>query len=172
LKEEKMKMLLILLGLVVAVSGCAKEADAEEKGADTQKAAAKVEAHSGWITDYEKAMEMAKAENKHILINFSGSDWCGWCIRLDKEVLSQQAFKDFADENLVLMLADFPRDKSKQSDALKKQNEKLAEKYGVRGFPTVFILDPEGNVIDKTGYQEGGAEAYVDYISKVIASAK
>jgi protein disulfide-isomerase len=114
---------------------------------------------------------MAKAENKHLLIDFSGSDWCGWCIRLDNEVFSQAAFKEYADENLILMLADFPRDKSNQSAALQKQNDELLKEYGVRGFPTVFILDPDGNTIDKTGYQEGGPESYVDYIKKVIAAA-
>jgi thioredoxin-related protein len=89
-------------------------------------------ASEGWETDFEKAKATAKAENKHILIDFSGSDWCGWCIKLDKEVFSQPAFKDYAKENLVLVLADFPRDKSNQSDALQKQNDKLSKEYGVR----------------------------------------
>lgn len=168
-----MKKWLILLGLVVAVTGCNKQADDEGNRDQAEPVSeAAEEVHGGWITDYEKARAMAKAENRHILINFSGSDWCGWCIRLDKEVLSQPAFKEFADENLVLMLADFPRDKSHQSAALQAQNEQLIQQYGVRGFPTVFILDPEGNTIDKTGYQEGGPESYVNYIKNVIAAAK
>jgi len=129
-------------------------------------------AAEGWETDFEKAAAKAKAENKHILIDFSGSDWCGWCIKLDKEVFSQPAFKAYAKENLVLVLADFPSDKSNQSDTLQKQNDKLSKEYGVRGFPTVFILNPEGKAVDKTGYQAGGPEAYVDYIKKVIAEAK
>jgi thioredoxin-related protein len=129
-------------------------------------------ATEGWETDFEKAKATAKAENKHILIDFSGSDWCGWCVKLDKEVFSQKAFKDYAKENLVLVLADFPRDKSGQSDELKKQNDKLMKEYGVRSFPTVFILNPEGKPIDKTGYQAGGPEAYVAYIKKVVAGTK
>lgn len=129
-------------------------------------------AADGWKTDFEKAKATAKAENKHILIDFSGSDWCGWCVKLDKEVFSKEAFKEYAKDNLVLVLADFPRDKSKQSDELKKQNEKLMKEYGVRGFPTVFILNPEGKTIDKTGYQAGGPEAYVAYIKKAIAESK
>ncbi len=129
-------------------------------------------ASEGWKTDFSKASAQAKAEGKYMLIDFSGSDWCGWCVKLDKEVFSQAAFKEYAKENLVLVLADFPRDKSKQSTALQKQNETLAEKYGVQGFPTVYILNPEGMPIDKTGYQAGGPEAYVDYIKKVIAEAQ
>ncbi|MCK5676428.1 MAG: thioredoxin family protein [Verrucomicrobia bacterium] len=129
-------------------------------------------ASEGWETDFEKASAKAKAEGKHLLIDFSGSDWCGWCVKLDKEVFSQPAFKEYAKENLVLVLADFPRDKSKQSKELKTQNDKLAKKFGLRGFPTVYILDPSGKTIDKTGYQAGGPGAYVEYIKKVIAGAK
>ncbi len=130
-------------------------------------------ASEGWETDFAKASAKAKAEGKYMLINFSGSDWCGWCIKLDREVFSQTAFKEYAKDNLVLVLADFPRDKSKQSAALQKQNEKLSEKYGVQGrVPTVYILNPEGKPINKTGYQAGGPEAYVDYIKKVIAEAQ
>lgn len=129
-------------------------------------------ASEGWETDFEKASAKAKAEGKHLLIDFSGSDWCGWCVKLDKEVFSQKAFQEYAKENLVLVLADFPRDKSGQSAELRKQNDKLSKKFGVRGFPTVYILDPEGKSIAKTGYQAGGPEAYVEHVKKLIADAK
>ncbi len=129
-------------------------------------------ASEGWMTDFDKAKEKAKAENKHILIDFSGSDWCGWCIKLDKEVFSQKEFKEYAKDNLVLMLADFPRDKSKISDEVQKQNDKLSKEYGVRGFPTVFILSPDGKTVAKTGYQAGGAEAYVKHIKSLISDGK
>ena len=129
-------------------------------------------AAEGWETDFEKAKAKAKAESKHILMDFSGSDWCGWCIKLDKEVFSQKAFKKYADDNLVMVLVDFPSDKSKQSETLQKQNEKLAKEFGVRAFPTVFILDSEGKTVAKTGYQSGGPEAYIAHIKKLIADAK
>ena len=128
-------------------------------------------ASEGWETDFEKAKAQAKAENKHILIDFSGSDWCGWCIKLDKEVFSKKAFKEYAGENLVLVLADFPRDKSKQSEELQKQNDNLMKNFAVRGFPTVYILDSSGKSIAKTGYQAGGPEAYVEHVKKLIADA-
>ena len=129
-------------------------------------------ASAGWETDFEKAKATAKEQNKHILIDFSGSDWCGWCIKLDKEVFQEQAFKDYAKEDLVLMLADFPSDKSKQSAEVIKQNEKLSKEFGVRGFPTVFVLGPDGSIVGKTGYQAGGPEAYVTHIKKIIADGK
>jgi len=129
-------------------------------------------ASEGWETDFEKASARAKAEGKHMLVDFSGSDWCGWCVKLDKEVFSKKAFREYAKENLVLVLADFPRDDSKQSAELKKQNKGLAEKFGVRGFPTVYILDSDGKPVAKTGYQAGGPEAYVEHVKKLIADAK
>jgi thioredoxin-related protein len=129
-------------------------------------------AAEGWKTDFEDAKAEAKAKNKHILIDFSGSDWCHWCVKLDKEVFTQAAFKGYAKDNLILVLADFPSDKSKQSAEQRKQNEQLAKEFGVRGFPTVFILSPEGKVVGKTGYQAGGPEKYIEHIKGIIAGAK
>lgn len=165
-----MKKWLVLLGMVVAISGCQKEnvvsQNEEPSLPDT------VEEPGGWQTDFEIASATAKAEGKHLLIDFSGSDWCGWCIKLEKEVFSKNAFKNYAKDHLVLVLADFPRNKSNQSEKLQKQNQALSEKYNVGGFPTVFILSPDGNLIAKTGYQAGGPEAYVDYIKNVISKAQ
>ena len=129
-------------------------------------------AAEGWMTDFEKAKEVAKEKNLPILIDFSGSDWCGWCIKLDKEVFSQQDFKDYAKDNLVMVLADFPSDKSKQSAELQKQNEQLAKEFGVKGFPTVYLLNAEGKAVAKTGYEPGGPEAYIANIKKLLAEAR
>lgn len=166
-----MKKWLLLIGLAAFVVGCNEKQIKKELSEEAGQSEEIVE-HSGWGTDFGKAQAQAKAEGKHLLIDFSGSDWCGWCIKLDKEVFSQQAFTEYAKDNLVLVLADFPRDKSKQSAGLKKQNKGLAEKYDVGGFPTVFILSPDGKLVNKTGYQPGGPEAYVEYIKKVIAEPK
>ncbi len=127
------------------------------------------QAGDGWGTDFENAKEQAKAENKHVLIDFSGSDWCSWCVKLDQEVFSQEAFKAYAKDNLVLVLADFPKDRSKMPEKVVKQNEKLKAEFGVRGFPTVFLLDPSGKTVAKTGYQAGGPEAYVEHLKKLIS---
>ena len=108
-----------------------------------------------WQTDYDKALQMAKRQNKHLLLDFRGSDWCGPCINLRKRVLSSKEFAVYAAKNLVLVEIDFPQDK-KQSAELKKQNEKLSKQYGVdeKGFPTIVLLDPAGKVIREfTGYE-------------------
>jgi thioredoxin-related protein len=120
-----------------------------------------------WGTDFEAAKAQAKKSGLPILADFSGSDWCGWCIRLDKEVFSQEAFKKFAEENMVLFLADFPSRK-KQPEDVAAQNRKLAETYKVSGFPTVLILDAEGKELARTGYKRGGAEAYVEHLKEFL----
>lgn len=130
--------------------------------------AASAFAGDGWMTDFEAAKAKAKAENKPLLLDFTGSDWCGWCIKLDKEVFSKDAFKEYASAELVLVELDFPRGKEQPAE-LKAQNEKLAKQYGVRGFPTIVVLSPEGELIEKTGYQRGGPEAYVEHIKGILA---
>ena len=127
--------------------------------------------HSGWIERLDDAKLLAKNGNKHILIDFTGSDWCGWCIRLDKEVFSQEAFKRYAKDNLILVELDFPRNKP-QSAEIKQQNQALAQKFGVRGFPTIIILDSNGEFVAKTGYQKGGPVAYVELIKGLISKGK
>ena len=126
----------------------------------------------GWMTDFESAKKKAMAENKTLLLDFSGSDWCSWCIKLDEEVFQKDAWKAYAKKHLVQVLIDFPREKSEQSEALQKQNNALAKQYAVRGFPTVLLLNQEGTLIEKTGYQRGGAENYIDHIKALIGAAE
>jgi protein disulfide-isomerase len=125
-------------------------------------------AGEGWMTDFKAAQAKAKAENKPLLLDFTGSDWCGWCIRLDEEVFSQAAFREYAAAELVLVEIDFPR-RTDQPAKLKAQNEALAQKYGIRGFPTILVLSPEGELIEKTGYRRGGPQAYVAHIKEILA---
>ena len=107
-------------------------------------------------TDYSAALERAAKQNKMVLLDFTGSDWCGWCIKLQKETFSKPEFKKFAEESLVLLELDFPRGKP-QSDEVKKQNEELAKKFGIEGFPTLVLLDPQGKEAARNvGYLAGG----------------
>ena len=124
-------------------------------------------ASEGWLTDFVKARKIAATKNVPILVDFSGSDWCGWCIKLDGEVFSKKAFKEYAEKNVVLFLADFPNGK-KQTAKVAAQNEALSSKYGVRGFPTVLLLDAEGGVLARTGYRPGGPEAYVEHLKGLL----
>lgn len=123
-------------------------------------------AEAGWLTDYDKALKQAAAEKKPVVINFTGSDWCGWCIRLDKEVFSQGEFVNYAKDNVVLVKLDFPR-KKPMSEAEKKRNEALAEKFGVRGFPTIVVLDPKGKQLGELGYEKGGPAKWIESLEKV-----
>ena len=117
-------------------------------------------AEPGWLDDYHKAQEAAKANHKLLLLNFTGSDWCGWCIRLNQDVFSQSDFKDYASKNLVLLELDFPRPGGSRAQAqtadLKKQNLDLARQYNVYGFPTLIVLDGNGQKLwQYAGYLQG-----------------
>ena len=117
-----------------------------------------------WQTDFAKASQQAAQEHKYILLDFTGSDWCPWCIKMDKEVFDQSQFSNFALKNLVLVKLDFPR-KSAQTPAEKSQNEELAKKYGIEGFPTYVLLDPSGKEVRRqVGYLQGGATAFIDWL--------
>jgi protein disulfide-isomerase len=124
-------------------------------------------AEPGWLNDYKKAQEEAKANKKFLLLDFTGSDWCGWCIKFDKEVLSQPQFKDYARDNLVLVELDFPRRKQ-QSAELQKQNRELAQHYEVFGFPTIIVLNSDGQKLWQfDGYFPGGPEAFIAQLQKL-----
>lgn len=125
-----------------------------------------VVAAAGWQTDYAKALEVAKAENKRVLLDFTGSDWCGPCIQFKKMVFSKPQFLTYAEKNLVLVEVDYPKQK-KQSDAMVKQNQRLAKEYGIeeKGFPTVVLLDPNRKILREfTGYGGGSAAEIIDWI--------
>ena len=122
-----------------------------------------------WKTDYDAALKQAAAENKYVLVDFSGSDWCGWCMKLDREVFSQKEFIDYAKANLICVLLDFPRGKELPK-AQKDANQALLDRYQVQGFPTVLILNPQGKLVKQTGYQPGGSVNYVEFIKGVIAA--
>ncbi|MBN2651926.1 MAG: thioredoxin family protein [Spirochaetales bacterium] len=119
----------------------------------------------GWIDDFQVAVEKAQSENKNILINFTGSDWCKWCKNLWSEVFSKEKFKEYAEENLVLLYLDFPR-YNKISSKLEKQNDFLFNTFPVRGYPTVFLLEPNLNLLLITGYKSGGPSNYVKHLEE------
>src|SRR3954462_6684235 len=119
-----------------------------------------------WQTDYAKALAKAKAENKRVLLDFTGSDWCGPCIQLNKTVFSTKEFRAFADKNLIFVEVDYPKAK-KQSAELVQQNEKLAKEYGIeeKGYPTLVLLDPSGRKIrELNGYSGETTEDFISWI--------
>ena len=114
-----------------------------------------------WSTDLPAAQTEAKKDKKIVLVNFTGSDWCGWCKKLQAEVFTTKEFDTYAKDKLVLVEIDFPNQK-KQSAALKKANESLQEKYKASGFPTIVALNGEGKEVwRQVGYMPGGPKAWI-----------
>jgi thiol-disulfide isomerase/thioredoxin len=119
-----------------------------------------------WRTDYRAALAEAKAQQQHVFLFFTGSDWCGWCKRLNREILSQPEFRDYAEQNLILVEVDFPRFKE-LPDELKKQNDLLQRAFQIEGYPTVVVLNAKGKEIGRLGYQEGGPGPFVRALKKM-----
>lgn len=120
-----------------------------------------------WETNVTKAMEVSNETKKPMLLFFTGSDWCGWCIRLQKEVLKTPEFAAWAKDNVVLVELDYPR-RAPQTPEIKKQNEELQQAFGIQGFPTIILANgttKEGKVnfegIGSTGYVAGGPTAWL-----------
>lgn len=168
-----------LLTLLALVPACSKSTDStannEESAASTEETKeAPARKHAPWPTDWEAAKAASKEQGKPILINFTGSDWCGWCIRMEKEVFAKKVFQDFAEENLILLEIDFPKNEAlvaKQSEALKAQNEMLDKQFKIEGYPTIFLLDAEGEKISgDLGELDGDAAEYVKHLEGLLPS--
>ena len=118
-----------------------------------------------WMLDFDKAYAKAQKENKPLMILFTGSDWCSWCIKLDKEILSKSEFDKYAKANLVLLYCDFPNQK-KISKSQTEHNKKLADEYGIRGYPTVVVLGKEKTQSTRLGYQKGGPKGFIEKLDE------
>ena len=127
-----------------------------------------------WHTDMTKATDISIKENKPLFLFFTGSDWCGWCIRLQKEVFKTPEFVKWAKENVILVELDFPR-KNEQTEAVKMQNAQLQQQLQVRGYPTVWFVNP--SMVDNklnfeklgsTGYVAGGPAAWIGGANEII----
>lgn len=126
-----------------------------------------------WFADFDKAVEAAKAQKKDLLVDFTGSDWCGWCIRLHDEVFSKDEFKAAAPKDFILVALDFPNGEAAKAKVPNPQrNQELAQKYEIRGFPSILVLDADGTVVAQTGYMPGGPKPYVENLSKIRAAGR
>jgi len=146
--------LMAALSVMTAVSGKDTETDS-----------------STWLTDLPKALGLAKSEHKLVLMDFTGSDWCPPCKALHKTVFSSQDFADYAKTNLVLVLVDFPNAKP-QTEELKKANQALSDKFKVEGYPTVIVLDGNGNQLSKElGYEGTTPKEFIANLEKLKQKA-
>ena len=128
-------------------------------------------ARPGWSDNYAESLARAKKEDKFILINFTGSDWCPPCQLLEKEYFANPEFKAFAEKNFVLIEIDFPM-KTTQAPALKAQNRKLQEKFQVEGYPTNFILTPSGKPVATFMLPQIGPKDLVKELSAFLEKQK
>lgn len=119
-----------------------------------------------WTTDFLAALGQAKEQNRRVFLFFTGSDWCGWCMRLNKEILATPEFARYAREKLILVELDYPKQKP-QAAEVKAQNENLARRFRINGFPTVIVLDRDGKAIARLGYQEGGPTPFIGKIDQL-----
>lgn len=151
--------LLLAAGALLTIS-CSENSTAEESTKVSESAKA------GWLTNYAAAQEEAKSQHKLLLMDFTGSDWCGWCILLQKEVFSKPEFKEYASKNLVLLELDFPHGKQMTAEVV-AQNERLAAQYRIQGFPTLVVLDSSGKEVAQLGYMQGGPAAFIAALEKL-----
>ena len=121
----------------------------------------------GWTSDFPAAKKQAAEAGKDLLMDFTGSDWCGWCIKLNDEVFKHDGFKNGVKDSFLLVEIDFPNDKSKLSEETQAQNRKLGEEFGIEGYPTIVLADASGRPYATTGYQPGGPEKYVAHLNEL-----
>jgi thioredoxin-related protein len=157
IKNKIMKKYISILLLFLSINVFSQEGDLE------------------WHTDLNKAIEISIESEKPLFMFFTGSDWCGWCIRLQKEVFFKPDFVKWAKENLVLVELDFPRRK-KLEESLKQQNENLRQMFAVRGYPTGWFVVPqiEENKVNfkrlgSQGYVAGGPKNWIDGANKILS---
>lgn len=126
-----------------------------------------------WFADYDAAVKVAKEEGKDLLVDFTGSDWCGWCIKLHEEVFQHAAFYDEVSKHFVLVALDFPNTPEVQAKVPNpERNEALKNQHDIAGFPTVLLMNADGEVFGATGYREGGPEKYAAFTAKLTESGK
>jgi protein disulfide-isomerase len=163
-----------LLGVaLLALPGCGESSESVDASsaqttpsAQTAPSSQANSSKPGWITSYDEGQQEAKANNKLVLLDFTGSDWCGWCVLLDREVFSKPKFKEYASKNLVLVELDFPKTKP-VPDTIRTQNVRLAQLYQVQGFPTIIVLNGDGQLVGEFGYVKGGPDAFIALLEKL-----
>ena len=120
----------------------------------------------GWTSDFAAAQKLAAKENKLMYVLFTGSDWCPYCVKLQKNVLSKDGFRKFAKDNLVLVYIDFPKNTKADNP---EANEKLAKKYKVEGFPTAMVMTPDGKVVRELDAMP--EKKYIEELAKTLSKS-
>ena len=161
-----------LLALVPFAAFAQEKTGVPAESARTEIAPKKTSTPQGWTDNFEAAKKQAGTEGKDLLVAFSGSDWCGWCVRLEKEVFSKGDFTEKVSEHFVPVYIDNPNDLSLLSEHAQKQNRALTDHYRIEGFPTVLLMDASGCIFAQTGYASGGPEKYLEMLKKLRDDGK
>ena len=149
--KNTMKKLLFILFILFSIS-CQMNTNSSEV---TEKI---------WLTNVSQAIEQSKVSGKPIFAFFTGKEWCSWCKKLERQILSKDTFINYAKENLVLLELDFPRGKRN----LPQKQIELARKFNIKGYPTVILMDSSTNKIGKTGYEAMSPELYVNHVKLLL----
>lgn len=120
-----------------------------------------------WYTNYEQALSAARSQNKPLVLFFTGSDWCGWCKKIDQEIFQTSDFSNEIGNNFIFVEVDFPMNKQLPANE-QSQNGMLKQQFNVTGYPTIIVLDSNGNFIAETGYRPGGGKAYAQYLKQLV----
>ena len=149
--KNTMKKLLFIIFTVFSIS-CQMNTNSSE------------ESKKIWLTDVSQAIEESKVSGKPIFVFFTGKEWCSWCKKLERQVLSKEGFINYAKENLVLLELDFPRGRRN----LPQKQIELARKFNIKGYPTVILMDSSTKKIAKTGYEAMSPEQYVEHVKALL----
>lgn len=160
-----MRMYHIIASLVAFSPLCGAQVEQPAPGAPI--AASEI----NWLTDFDKAKAQAASQSKPLFLYFTGSDWCPWCIEMDKKILSTPEFQQALGQKMIFVKIDFPK-KQLLDKHLQEQNEKLAQEYGVNGFPTVILLDPNLKQIDTLHYEGDNGATFAKKILDILDAYK
>ncbi len=120
-----------------------------------------------WMTNFKQAADKAKRENKPMLLFFTGSDWCGWCKKIESEIFADPEFSRAVGNQFVFVELDYPMNKAQPAD-IAQQNADLKQHFGITGFPTIVLLDANQNFIAETGYRAGGGKQFANYLMQLV----
>lgn len=170
---KKLAFSMIVMLCVCALADNLQTVDVKQKSSSAEGEAAKVERQKEdkdntfkWYDNLDEAMKESERLHRPIFALFTGSDWCPWCIKLEREILSKPEFQKYAARHFIMFKVDELR-KTRMPQGVALKNREYLNKYGVRGFPTVLLLDKKGRLLTQTGYRAGGPENYIEHLKYI-----
>lgn len=160
-----MRYIACALAVAFAATSSVAVAQSHYQGQKNQQQVSQNEVH--WHIDFDEAHRLSRRTGKPLLVLFTGSDWCTWCKKLEREVFEARDFKSAMGDKVIFVKLDFPM-RNKQSQAMQRRNKRLQKQFQIEGFPTVLALDPQLNQIAVLGYRRGGGKRYAEYVLNLL----